>query len=133
MLLPLKLERREEEKGTAPYRACNAELAARVSKLAFSLSRLEVSDYFENASTRPNSVHSTSAFFSFFSPRARCLHFSIFFFPIVFTCVRTSLYITPTRFSSSFFVDLFRSSSSSSRTHNRSDSHSSHSSMIVSF
>lgn len=127
MLLPLKLERREEEKGTAPYRACNAELAARVSKLAFSLSRLEVSDYFENASARPNPVHSTSAFFSFLSiylRLLRCLHFFIFFRSLL--RVSAPRYITPTQSrlpflstSSSALLLLFFTSS---RTHNRSDS-----------
>lgn len=41
-----KIRATKEKKGTAPYRACDAELAARVSKLAFS--RFQVSDYFGN-------------------------------------------------------------------------------------
>lgn len=47
-----KIRATKEKKGTAPYRACDAELAARVSKLAFSLSRLQVSDYFLGTSVR---------------------------------------------------------------------------------
>lgn len=52
-----------QRRGPAPYRACARvpELAARVSKLAFSLSRLQVSDYFGNVGAR-RPAHSAAAF-----------------------------------------------------------------------
>lgn len=64
-----KIRATQKRRGRAPYRACDAELAARVSKLAFSLSRLEVSDYFGIVGARHPIIHSASAFFSFPFPR----------------------------------------------------------------
>lgn len=63
VLYSLKLERTWQRRGRAPYRACARvpELAARVSKLAFSLSRLQVSDYFGNVGAR-RPAHSAAAF-----------------------------------------------------------------------
>lgn len=66
--------RATKKKGTAPYRACDAELAARVSKLAFSLSRLQVSDYFRNI----GACHLASTFLLFPFPHARFIRVSIF-------------------------------------------------------